>query len=170
MPWYVHLLGVNHEATSLTAVKGVPGSNDNCGWGEATSQHLTHLVLLPCLRGGAALAVSHTAWWHFGVAGSPELPLSSSPSAGSPENQLVFRKTVLCLSGRGQSGGVDKKALCEERDGAEVGLSVWQEGLRPPASHQAPCGRRSRFPLLCLGLFRASSAWTQGLCKALPAF
>lgn len=117
-----------------------------------------------------ACALSYAARWHFSVAGSPELPLSFLTLIAAQKISWPFaRQCCICL-GEGSLEGVDKKALCEGRNGAELILSLWQEGLSPPLSHRAPRGRRSDFPLPCLGLFHASSGWTWGLCKALHAF
>lgn len=56
VPCNGHLLGADHEATSgCHEIQGVTGSNENYNWGEAVSQQLTCLSLLPCLEGGAAL-------------------------------------------------------------------------------------------------------------------
>lgn len=129
MPCNGHLLGVDHEATpGCHEIQGVPGSNDNYNWGEAVSQQLTRLSLLPCLQGGAALTaqpmlvctqLSDISAWQCH---STVSPLSSSPLPAAQKVSWPFpRQCCVCL-GEGSLGRVDKKALCEGRDGAELTL------------------------------------------------
>lgn len=118
VPWYGHLLGADHEAVSVAAMKykASQGATIIAMCGEAISQHLTHLgsPSLPAGRSSShcpARAVWHAAWWRFRVAESPELPLSSSPPPTAQKISWPFAKQCCVCLGEGSPGRGGQKGF-----------------------------------------------------------
>lgn len=102
-----------------------------------------------------ACAFPHVTWWHLSVVRLPELLSSSSPPLTAQKiSWLSTRQCCACL-GEGSLEGGGQKALCEGRDGVELTLVAWPEGLSTPASHQGSLGEGASLPSalpLCLPL------------------